>query len=155
MDTQHAILLNEIRYAERLTQRTARLYRHLSSAFVFIGVLGGSSVLASAAEGMPAWLSAAGLGVLAVAGALAIATKPLEKAVANEAEARKYAALRTKAASLTAEQLLVELQKARESDIPELELLREVAYNDLVQEVGRSDLCTPLNIPQRLVSALA
>lgn len=155
MTEQHAILLGEIRYAERLTQRTARLYRRAATFCTFVAVLGGSSLMASVAAGAPDWLRFVGLGLLALAGASAIAVRPLEKAIANEADARKYASLRTQALTMDDAQLIVALQKARESDVPEVELLRDVAYNDLLIEIGRQDLRTSLSGRQRLLEVIA
>ena len=73
---------------------------------------------------------------------------PLLQTVNDPADLRRLARPELK-------QLAAELQKARESDTPEVELLRDAAYNDLVREVGRSDLCTPLSLGQRMASALA
>ncbi len=155
MSDRHAILLGEIRYAERLTQRTARLYRKVATFCTFIAVLGGSSLMASTAAGVPDWLKFLGIGLLAVAGAAAIAVRPLEKAIANEADARKYASLRTQGLVMDDAQLDAALQKARESDVPEVELLREVAYNDMLVEIGRDDLRTSLSSRQRLLEVIA
>ena len=155
MNEKHAVLVNEIRYSERLTQRTARMYRHAATLLTFVAVVGGSGMVASVSAAVPDWLRIAGGILFAVAAGLGIAIRPVEKAVANEADARKYAALRTKSVGLTAEQLDLELQKARESDVPEVELLRDVVYNDVVTEVGRPDLCQPLSARQKLVSVVA
>lgn len=155
MNERHAILINEIRYAERLTARTARLYRHAATGMTFLTVLGGSGVLSSFSSIVPNWVSLVGASILALAGAAALAVRPVEKAVANEAEARKYAALRTAGVGMNAEQLETALQKARESDIPEVESLREVAYNDLLDEIGRGDLKVELHPTQRLLSTFA
>jgi hypothetical protein len=155
MNERHAILLNEIRYAERLTQRTARLYRRAATAGTFIAAIGGTSLMASVAQGVPDWVRFFGLGMLALAGAATLAVRPLEKAITNEADSRKYASLRTQAMTMDTPQLEVALQKARESDAPEIELLRDVAYNDLVVEIGRDDLISRLSPRQRLLEAMA
>lgn len=155
MTDRHTILMGEIRYAERLTQRTARLYRRASTFCTFIAVLGGGSLMASFAESVPDWLQFFGLGLLAVAGAAAVAVRPLEKAITNEADARKYASLRTQALAMDEIQLEVALQKARESDVPEVELLRDIAYNDTLMEIGRQDLNAPLSCRQKVLELLA
>ena len=155
MTERHAILLGEIRYAERLTQRTARLYRRAATFCTFVAVLGGSSLMASVAAGAPAWLKFLGLALLALAGAAAISVRPLEKAIANEADARKYASLRTQGQTMDDVQLDAALQKARESDVPEVELLRDIAYNDLLMEIGRQDMRTALSGRQKLLEVIA
>lgn len=148
-------LLDEVRYAERITQRTARLYRRVATFFTFTAVLGGSGTVTALSTAVPPWVGVAGAALLAVTGAAALSMRPLEKAVINEADARKYAALRTQGASMDESQLNAALQKARESDVAEIELLRDVAYNDVVREIGRSDMVEPLTFRQKLMESMA
>lgn len=148
-------ILNEARYAERLCQRTARLYRRAQSVGVFFTVLSGSAVMASAFDSVPRSVSLSAALAFAALGAAMLAVRPADKAAANEADVKRYAALRTQAASMSDEQLMVALQKARESDAPEVEPLRDVAYNDLVTEIGRADCTVPLTRRQKLLAALA
>ena len=58
-------------------------------------------------------------------------------------------------ASMTEAELSVALNKARESDTAEVEALREVAFNNLLREMGRSDAQVPLKPHQRVLGALA
>jgi len=44
------LLLSEIRYAIRLTQRTARFYRRIQSVGTFLSIIGGSAAIASIAN---------------------------------------------------------------------------------------------------------
>ena len=156
MDTQeHGILMNEIRYAQRITQRTARLYRRLTTFFTFSAIIGGSGLASAMSAAAPEWLVFAGGALLACTGAAALAIRPLEKAILNEQDVKKYSTLETQAVSMDAPALRAELAKARESDAAEVELLRDVAYNDVVVESGRSDLASPLTLPQKLIAALA
>lgn len=149
------ILLNEIRYAQRLCERTARLYRHAQTFGTFMTVLGGSAIVASLSNAVAAWVALAGAVLFAVFGAVMVAVRPTEKAVANEADARRYAQLRTAGASMSEAQLRAALDQARETDAPEVETLRDVAYNDVVIEVGRADWALPLSRTQKLLAALA
>ena len=149
------ILLNEARYAERLCLRTARLYKRLQTATVFLGVLGGSGVIAGVSTAMPAWLPLAGGVLLAVFGAINLAVRPADKAAANEADAKRYAQLRTSGRAMNEIELQAALDKARETDTPEIEALRDVAYNDLLLEIGCADEVLPLKRHQRLLGALA
>jgi hypothetical protein len=155
MDKDKTILLGEIRYAERLCLRTARLYRHIQATSVFLSVIGGSAVISSASGNLPAWVPVAGGAMLAIFGAMNLAMRPADKAVANEVDAKRYAKLRTSAQSMSASELQTALEAARESDVQEVESLREVAYNDLVREIGREDESIPLRMHQKLLSALA
>lgn len=151
----HEQLKAEIRYAVRLTQRTARLYRRGQSFGVFLSVLGGSGAMASMAGGVPPWLTIGGGLLLAIAGAALIAVRPADKAAANEADARRYQALMAKADDMTPEELAQALEEAHQGDAPEIEPLRAVAYNDVLAEINREDQLLPLSPTARVLKALA
>jgi hypothetical protein len=155
MSDERAILLNEIRYAERLCQRTARLYRRLQAVGTFVAIAGGSAALLPLGMQLPPSVSAAGAAALALAAAALLAIRPADKAAANESDVRRYAKLRTDARGMDAAALRVALDKARESDTAEVEPLRDVAWNDLVREIGCEHDAVPLNPAQRLLAALA
>ena len=57
--------------------------------------------------------------------------------------------------TVTDEQLAVALEEAHQSDAPEIELLREVAFNDVVLELNRKDELIQLSRMQRFLAALA
>lgn len=152
---QHAILLNEVRYAERLCQRTARLYRHMQTFGTFATVLGGSAVLTALSAAFPAWVSVAGAVAFSVFGAAMIATRPADKAAANEADMRRYAKLRTEGLLMDEAALRAALRKLQETDTPEMESLREVAYNDVMREIGQDAHVVPLRLGQRWIALLA
>lgn len=147
-------LVNEIRYAERLCARTARLYRRLHSFSLWLTIVGGSATLAALVPTFPHWLSVIGASFVAVMFGANVAIRPHEKAVANDADARKYAMLRSRASTMDADALRLALNQARETDVPEVEPLREVAWNDVAAEIG-SDQRIALNRQQRLLAALA
>jgi hypothetical protein len=149
------ILLNEIRYAERLCQRTARLYRKLQAAGTFLAVVGGSAMASALTPSLPTWLGVAGAAVFAVFGAAMIAVRPADKAATNEADAKRYTKLRTDAVAMDEDAIRVALNKTREGDVAEVEPLREVAFNDVVREAGREDQVVPLRLLQRVLSAVA
>lgn len=149
------IMLNEIRYAERLCQRTARLYRRIQSGGTFLAVLGGSGALSALSPMASPWVAVVGAAALATAGAALVAIRPADKAAANEADAKRYAALRVKAATLDDACLRTALDEARTSDTAEIESLRDVAYNDVVLEVGQPTYKVPLAAHQRILAALA
>lgn len=152
---QHAIVINEIRYAERLCQRTARMYRRAQTLGTFGTVLAGGSAMAASAAQLPAWVGPLGAVLFAAFGAALLAIRPADKAAANEVDARRYAKLRTEVLGCDATTAAALLAKARESDAAEVEPLRDVAYNDTVIEAGRPDLVIPLRINQRMLAALA
>jgi hypothetical protein len=156
MDTQeHGILMNEIRYCQRITQRTARLYRRISTAFTFLAIIGGTGLATALSNTLPGWLVTAGGVLLACTGAASLAIRPLEKAILNEQDLKKYSILATEAVLMDVQSLKTALAKANETDVAEIELLRDVAYNDVVVESGRDDLKSPLSMSQKFISALA
>lgn len=147
--------LNEIRYAERLCQRTARLYRRTQTFGVFLAIAGGSATLSSPITGAPAWVSTVGAIVLTVIGAALIAIRVADKAALNEFDAKRYTALRAKASRMSDEDLRVALDELRSGDVPEIESLRDVVYNDVAVELGRADYVVPLGPTQRLLAVIA
>ena len=155
MNEQIEILLSEVRFAERLCQRTARLYRRVQTISIFLTVIGGSAVVAAAFNAAPGWASVVGGACFAIFGAAMVAIRPTEKAVANEMDAKRYAQLRSVGAGMDEVALRTAVQKARESDTAEVEPLRDVAYNDVVIEIGRSEFAVPLSNHQKFLAALA
>ena len=89
-------LVSEIRYAVRLTQRTARLYRNIQTTGTFLTILGGSAALASFAGNLPSWVLIAGAFLFTIAGAGLIAVRPADKAAMNEADVKRYQLLMSK-----------------------------------------------------------
>lgn len=149
------VLLNEIRYAERLCQRTARLYRRLQAVGTFLTVVSGGATLSALAASIPPWVGLAGGAAFAVFGAAMIAIRPADRAAANEADIRKYAQLRSGASRLNEQELEDALNRAHEAGAPEIEPLRDVAFNDVMAEIGQDAMQQPLRPLQRLLSALA
>ena len=148
-------LLGEIRYAIRLTQRTARLYRRVQTSGVFLSIIGGSATMAALANGTPAWVTSAGGLLLAVAGAMLIAVRPADKAAQNESDIRRYQSLMVRAVSMNDKELEQALEDTHNGDAPEIEPLRDVAYNDVVLELNRPDVLVPLSPIQKILRALA
>ena len=154
MDNAKEDLEFNLRYAQRLCQRTARFYRRLQTTLTFISLLAGSSAVAALAAQMPAasaWLLAA----FAVFGCINLALRPAERIAANEADVRKYGALLAKVNVTDAATLRQMLDEARLSDTSEIEPLRPVAYNDVVLEIDQPEALILLSPMQKLMGALA
>lgn len=146
---------HEVRIAQRLCERTARLYRRAHAIATFLNVLGGTAAISASASWSPAWLPPVGVLVLAAIGAASLAVRPAEKAALAEADVRKYAELQTEGNSLDDKAFAAALSKARVTDVPDIEPLRDVAYNDVMREIGRPELAAPLRIDQRLLAMAA
>jgi hypothetical protein len=149
-------LLGEVRYAERLAARTARLYRRVQTLSTFMAIVGGSAALASLVKDLPIALPLTGAAMLSIFGALSISIRPADKAAQNETDARRYSALMTKANDLDDAALRKALDETHQAvSTPEVEPLRVVVYNDVVREVGQPSYAHPLNWQQRMVAMLA
>lgn len=155
MEKSKEQLIAEIRYAIRLTQRTARFYRHIQSLGTFLAILGGSATLATLSNTLPHWISLAGGALLAGAGAALIAIRPADKAAANENDHRRYQALMAKAPAFDVNALVTAIEEAHQGDAPEIESLRNVAYNDVMFEINRTDCLITLTTWQKILSGLA
>jgi len=154
MDEDKEELQFNLRYAQRLCQRTARFYRRIQTMLTFISLLAGSSTVAALAAQMPveaAWL----LATFTVLGCINLAVRPAERIAANDADVRKYGALLAKLNLLDTAALQQLLVEARLSDTSEVEPLRAVAYNDVVLEIDEPDAIIPLTGLQKLMGALA
>ena len=148
-------LQSEIRYGQRLAERTARLYRHAQSLGTFGTVLGGSGMLAAVAAQIPAWVPLAGGLLFAIMGAALVAIRPADKAAQNEADVKRYAALLTRSLAMTPSQVETALAEARQSDAAEIEALRDVAWNDVDDELGRAEVKVPLPLHARIIAAVS
>jgi hypothetical protein len=155
MDQTKEQLQAEVRYAQRLCQRTARLYRRVQTTLTFLSVFAGGAALVSLTSGrspeLTAWLGIA----FAVFGAINIAVHPAGKIAMNDSDVRKYATLLAKSEKLSVDEIKQLIVEARQSDAPEVEPLRDVAFNDVMMEINRADSLIPLRRSQRLLSAIA
>ena len=143
-----------LRYAQRLCERTARLYRRIQTVSTFISLIAGSSTVAALSAQRPAtaaWL----LAVFALFGCINLAIRPAEKIAANEADVHKYAVLIAKTDALDTATLQQMLKEAHCTDAPEIEPLRAVAYNDVAREIGEPEAVIALTPMQKLMRALA
>lgn len=155
MSKAKELLQAEIRYAIRLCERTARFYRKIQTWGTILSILGGSAVMASLAPSLPHWITISGGITLAVFGAILIGVRPAEKAVQNDNDVKRYQALMTKSHSLNADELQIALEEAHQGCAPEIDALRNVAYNDVVREIGRSESVIALSFFEKIFASIA
>lgn len=155
MDEQKEILKCEIRYAQRLCQRTARLYRRIQTTATFLSLVAGSAALVSVSAQLASWMTITAGALFAVFTAINYAIRPADKVALNEVDVKKYAVILTKAESISASDLRALIAEARQTDAPEVEPLRDVAFNDVMYEINRADSLIPLSRMQRFIGALA
>ena len=155
MDQTIEQLRVEMRYAQRLCQRTARLYRRVQTCSTFLSILAGSGALITLSAQMPPSATIAFALAFAAFGAINIAVRPADKVAQNEADVRKYAALILKSLQSTPDEARKLIAEARQSDTKEVEPLRNVAFNDVMLEINRNDQLIPLTLSQRMLGAIA
>ena len=148
-------LFYQARYAVRLTQRTARFYRRIQAFGTFMAILGGSGTASLITQAVPIEVGIVGAVMMAIAGAALITIRPADKAAQNESDAKRYLALLAKAPRFTDDEFEIALQEAHQSDCPEIEPLRDVAYNDVVMEYGREDAQVKLSVRQSIFASMA
>jgi uncharacterized protein (UPF0264 family) len=148
-------IYSEIRYAIRLTERTARLYRKVQTFGVALSIVSGGTAIANLVTKIDPSVATLGAAGLAIAGAILIAVKPGDKAAQNEADVRRYRALQAKFPQMQDAEAHQALLEARQSDAPEIEALRPVVFNDIARENGVEDRLMDLTTKQRLLAALA
>jgi hypothetical protein len=143
----------EVRYAVRLTERTARFYRRIQGFSLVVAFVGASAPLATITPYVPTWAGLCGALVALLTGAILVAVRPAERAIQNEMDMKRYRALVTRSRSMTDIEFQKALDEARETDAAEIESLRDVAWNDVAVELGHPP--DPLTLQQRIISALA
>lgn len=148
-------LQGEIRYAQRLCQRTVRLYRRAQTTFTFLSIVAGSAALVSISGKLPTEFVLGSAVAFAVFAAMNFAIRPAERIAQNDTDVKKYAALLVKAEDLDVTSIRKLIAEARQTDAPEVEPLRAVAFNDVMREINREDALIPLTPSQKLLGAIA
>jgi hypothetical protein len=153
---EYLVVQAEARYAARLTERTARMYRHIADTCAAIAFIGFSGTALQILDMVPRGYALAFAFVTILASAVLFITRPGDKAFQNECDSRRYKALLARAHDMSADEFALALKDAREQDCPqEVESLRHVAYNDTVREIGREDCVKKLTFRERVLDALA
>jgi hypothetical protein len=145
-------LLRELRYAERLARRTARMYRRMDTACILTVIGAGSLSLAMLANHhLPAALSIASGAVAALAAVVVLTVRPLEKGFTHRLQARKYAALDAASIHMALQDLRRECHAVQKITTRHIKPLHDIVCNDMMLEIGRPDLVLPLRIHQKLL----
>jgi hypothetical protein len=148
-------LIGEIRYAIRLAERTARLYRRVQTFGSFCAIVGGSTALAGISSVFPKAALVWGTFMATVFAAMLLSVRPGDKASQNEVDVKRFQFLMARADKLSDAELAESLEETRVGVAPEIELLRDVAYNDVVRERNREDEVIPLTLPQKILRVFA
>lgn len=142
------------RYAARYQERTLRLFRRIHTTVTFLELIGGSAAFG-------AWLTSSlhlgaymGL-VLAVCAAINHSVRPYERAAAAELRYKDYMRLTADGARMELSDLNKRLTDLLAEDTSHVEALREVAYNDVAKEYGRTESLKPLNAWETVAAILS
>ena len=148
---ERARLLNEVRYAERLCHRTARLYRRIASILAWVTLIGGSSAFLALKHETAGWLVATAGIIWAALHALDQVMKPAAKSALNLHDSKRYSRLMTQHRKSLPTTIQRELDKLRENDGLEVESMRDIAWNDVMVESNNLAMVVPLSRWQRLL----
>jgi len=155
-DKERQKLCSEIRYTQRLAQRSARLWWRIDAIGTLAFVLGSAGAVSNLANLLPSYIAALASFCTVLIAAVMVCLRPAHKASLNDADVRKYSELMTLERSGTSTPKLAALiAKAHQTDAPEIETLRDVAYNDVCNEINRAEHAVKLNFWQRTMSAMA
>jgi len=154
MDDKYALIW-KIRYAMRFGRRQARLLDRVARCMKLLTFAAGTTAFASVI-GDSAWLtqwSGLAVAVLAIIDGL---WNPSALAARSREMEAKFAILNGEASSLPTETLQKRMDHLYESELPEIESLRPIVYNDVIDELGsaQSERFT-LTRWQRMVEAAA
>jgi len=103
----------------------------------------------------PVWVPIMGGIVFVSMSAALMAIRPADKAAINEADMKRYQALKAKAETMDSSQIAVALEDARTGDCPEIDALRNVAYNDIMKEINREDQSIKLTPTEKIYDLFA
>lgn len=132
----------DVKYCIRLNTLLQRFYQRLASLFLFSELAGGSVAFSAFVAKHPDLAGQVGLFIAAVALGN-IVLKPTEKAFQADELRRQYQRLAAKAPKLALDQLDEQLAELRQSLAPDIEGVRNVAYNDNLVESGLEAHCIP------------
>lgn len=147
--------LFELRYAIRVLERQARLWRRLDAMIRFFGLLSGTAAFAAITHASQNLTLSFGI-LFAVLQAVEYTLTPSVKAAAAQYHAKQYAVILAEQSRITPEELRQKLLDVRAQDeIVVFEALRKLAYNDVAQEYGcSSEHSFLLSFTNRLVGWL-
>lgn len=148
-------VIAEIRYAQRLAQRTARFYRRVQSIATFASIVGGAGIFAQLSEFFPVWVPVSGAVIFTLFGAVVICMRPADKAVPNEMDMKKYSDLLARSETMEVDAIRAALAEARKTDAPEIESLRDIAFNDVMEEINRPYVKIKTKWHQELLASIS
>ncbi|WP_041645318.1 hypothetical protein [Aromatoleum aromaticum] len=156
MEPSRADTSFNVRYAARVLERHACLWRRLDASVRVMALLAGSGAIGAIGAEHAGW--AVGLGVVfAVFQAVEFALHPAEVAAKSLAQRRQYAALQARARALDDAALDDAYQAlCADDDIIVSDTLKRLAYNDVVRERGLDEAaCYGEGCREKLVALIA
>lgn len=135
MEKSKHTLLFELQYAQRVCTLHHRLYRRIRAVLQFATLIGAAGAVKSVIAEKPETAAYSGI-VLAVVAVIDQVLDPAGRAATYNEDYKRYTRLLRVARNLAAEAIQAEIDLLQEDDEPEIEALRPVAYNDVIEECG-------------------
>lgn len=135
MEKSKHTLLFELQYAQRLCTLHYRLYRRVRGVLQCATLLGAAGAVKSVVAADPKVAVFSGV-ALAIVAAIDQVLDPAARAATYNEDYKRYTRLFRVARSMEPHAIQAEIELLHEDDEPEIEALRQVAYNDVVEECG-------------------
>lgn len=148
------VAVAEVRYCIEYASLNEAFWRNCDTWLTCFQAVAGAMALGGAfAPGT--WLGAVGGGLVAAFSGLQLALRPSDRATGFRDIRLEFHALNRRAWDLSVIQLDGLLDELRAKAPRGSTLLNTLARNNLLRQMGRPDLCEPLNRRERLAAALA
>lgn len=150
----HYEAVNDVKYGQRLMLITGRFNRRLDKMLTGTQLLLGTAAVGGLLATMPTLATIAGV-LIAVLSLIQILCEPAIKAHICEQQRKRWVALLGVAPDLDLNELDKRIAAIREESVPEIELLRVPAYNQVMQEISRSEWRLPEKSWHRFMAAIS
>lgn len=151
--TEYQIVF-DLHYGQRSCLLASRFYGRIAWIFSIITIFCGSAAFAGWYAGDPN-LSLYPSLLLSLIAAINLTWKPSEKRLFCELERQKWNTLIKEASGLSADQVDERINTLRSVDSPEIEYLRDVAFNDVLQEQGQKEGFVDLGLMNKACAFIA
>ena len=147
-------VIREVRYQERLHFRHCRLYRRLRGLLTIVSLASGSAAITSALQAVAGGVAAAGF-IVALVTIIDAVGGFAEKAAKHNVWRQSASELRARSGPMDLMSIEAALDRLKANVDDEIENLRAVCWNDVLESVGREDAMRPEKTLQRLMRAMA
>lgn len=143
-----------INYCIRVHELHCRLYRRIRGCMTIASLLAGSAAMVSVVQGIPGLIAVLGIAVATI-GYVDAAANISALAERHSLWTREFNKLLAVSSGLTIDELDARKREIIADATVEIESLRPVAYNDVLESGGFMDGMRPESRAQRLMRAIA